>query len=67
MAKMEADVVVIGAGIIGLLTARALLQRKLSVILVERAQLYAGATGAGEGLGTEWKGIEEKETRGVRG
>jgi ribulose 1,5-bisphosphate synthetase/thiazole synthase len=35
------------AGIIGLLTARELLRRRLSVALVEREQLCAGATGAG--------------------
>jgi hypothetical protein len=36
------------AGIIGLLTAEALLAQKLSVALVERKQLFAGATGAGQ-------------------
>jgi hypothetical protein len=37
------------AGIIGLLTAETLLARGLSVALVERKQLCAGATGAGQG------------------
>ena len=68
--RIEADVVIVGAGglgvhpfftipcstysmpftagIIGLLTAEALLERKLSVALVERKQLFSGATGAGQ-------------------
>lgn len=37
------------AGIIGLLTAVQLLQRNMSVALVEKKQLCAGATGAGQG------------------
>eukprot|EP00955_Chlamydomonas_euryale_P103675 365513-Chlamydomonas_euryale.AAC.5 len=36
------------AGIIGLLTTEALLREGLSVALIERRQLYAGATGAGQ-------------------
>ncbi|MEW5306962.1 MAG: hypothetical protein WDW36_009389 [Sanguina aurantia] len=47
--QLEVDVVVIGAGIIGLMTAQSLLRENLSVALVERKQLGAGATGAGQG------------------
>jgi len=46
---VESDVVIVGAGIIGLLTASQLLQQGMSVALVERKQLCAGATGAGQG------------------
>jgi len=46
---VEVDVVVIGSGIIGLLTTKALLQESLSVALIEKKQLCAGATGAGQG------------------
>lgn len=46
---VDADVVVVGAGIIGLWTARKLLEKKLSVALVDSFQPSAGATGAGQG------------------
>lgn len=45
----DVDVVVIGAGIIGLLCTRQLLNQGLKVALVERKELCAGATGAGQG------------------
>ncbi|GAX84703.1 hypothetical protein CEUSTIGMA_g12125.t1 [Chlamydomonas eustigma] len=47
--QKEFDVVVIGAGIIGLMTAEAFLKRNLSVALLERKQPCSGATGAGQG------------------
>eukprot|EP00798_Chlamydomonas_sp_ICE-L_P031949 gene31950-33733_t len=47
--QRDVDVVVVGAGIVGLMTAKALLEEGLSVALVERKQLCAGATGAGQG------------------
>ncbi len=48
---VETDVVVIGAGIIGLCIAHAVLQadERLSVVVVDRAEPCAGATGAGQG------------------
>ena len=48
-AVKHVDVVVIGAGIIGLLCTKRLLDQGLEVALVERKELYAGATGAGQG------------------
>ncbi|MGD8335780.1 MAG: FAD-dependent oxidoreductase [Desulfobacterales bacterium] len=47
---MKSDVVVIGAGIIGSSIAYHLAQRKASVILVEKADLAAGSSGACDGL-----------------
>ncbi|KAK9830316.1 hypothetical protein WJX72_010961 [[Myrmecia] bisecta] len=46
---LQVDVAVVGAGVIGLCVARALVKHRLSVALVERQQLCAGATGAGQG------------------
>ncbi|KAJ9533393.1 hypothetical protein QJQ45_026374 [Haematococcus lacustris] len=46
---LQPEVVIIGAGIIGLMTADTLLQQGLSVTVVERKHLCAGATGAGQG------------------
>lgn len=43
------DVVIVGAGIVGLFAAHELLKQHLSVTLVERKGLCAGATGAGQG------------------
>lgn len=51
-ADLHVDVVVVGAGIIGLSTATKLLQQRgpaLSVAVVDRAVPCAGATGAGQG------------------
>jgi heterodisulfide reductase subunit A-like polyferredoxin len=48
----EVDIVIVGAGIIGLSIAHTLLHdTTFSVALVDRAQPCAGATGAGEVLG----------------
>lgn len=49
--ELAVDVAVVGAGIIGLCSALALLQadRKLSVALLDQAVPCAGATGAGQG------------------
>jgi glycine/D-amino acid oxidase-like deaminating enzyme len=47
--EVKVDAVVIGAGIIGLLCTRQLLNQGLKVALVERKELCAGATGAGQG------------------
>ncbi|GIL53567.1 hypothetical protein Vafri_9144 [Volvox africanus] len=46
---LTADVVIVGAGIVGLFTAMELLRNQLSVLLLERKGLCAGATGAGQG------------------
>ncbi|KAG2496417.1 hypothetical protein HYH03_005643 [Edaphochlamys debaryana] len=46
---VEADVVVVGSGIVGLFAASELLKAGLSVALLERKGLCAGATGAGQG------------------
>ncbi|GFR51438.1 hypothetical protein Agub_g13730 [Astrephomene gubernaculifera] len=46
---LTADVVIVGGGIVGLLAAQELLNQKLSVALLERKGLCAGATGAGQG------------------
>ncbi|PNH06143.1 hypothetical protein TSOC_007518 [Tetrabaena socialis] len=46
---MVADVVIVGAGIVGLFAARELLRQRMSVTLLERKGLCAGATGAGQG------------------
>ncbi len=44
------DVIVVGAGVVGLFVASRLLQRGLSVVVLESAQgLCGGATGAGQG------------------
>jgi glycine/D-amino acid oxidase-like deaminating enzyme len=43
----SADVVVVGTGIVGLCIAHKLLQKGVSVILTDRQQACAGATGAG--------------------
>lgn len=50
-ADLEADVCILGAGIIGLCTALALLQADpgLRVVLLDRAAPCSGATGAGQG------------------
>ena len=46
---MTVDVVIVGAGIIGLAIANQILaQTKFSVVVVDAAQPCAGATGAGE-------------------
>ncbi|MEY4323115.1 MAG: hypothetical protein RL410_896 [Actinomycetota bacterium] len=46
---MKADVVVIGAGIVGACSAHYLAQAGLSVIVVDRGLIASGTTGAGEG------------------
>ncbi|KAG2442112.1 hypothetical protein HYH02_009601 [Chlamydomonas schloesseri] len=46
---LTADVVIVGAGIVGLFAAADLLKAGLSVALLERRGLCAGATGAGQG------------------
>lgn len=48
---LEVDVAIVGAGVIGLCAALALLQadRQLSVALLDRQVPCSGATGAGQG------------------
>ena len=46
---MRADVIIIGAGIVGACCARACAQAGLSVIVVDRGSVASGTTGAGEG------------------
>ena len=46
---MNADVVVIGAGVVGACCARACADAGLSVIVVDRGAVASGTTGAGEG------------------
>ena len=46
---MNADVVVIGAGVVGACCARACAEAGLSVIVVDRGAVASGTTGAGEG------------------
>ncbi len=43
------DVAVVGAGIVGAACAYACARRGLTVVVLERAGLAAGATGSGEG------------------
>ena len=54
LADMHVDVVVVGAGIVGLSTAATLLQQRprLSVAIVDSAEPCAGATGAGDLINT---------------
>jgi D-hydroxyproline dehydrogenase subunit beta len=47
---MAADVLVVGGGVVGAACAHALSSRDLSVTLVERAELAAGASGRNHGL-----------------
>jgi glycine/D-amino acid oxidase-like deaminating enzyme len=47
--RRAADVVVIGAGIVGAACAYELARRGAGVVVVERAAIAAGSTGAGEG------------------
>jgi len=46
---VQPDVVVVGAGIVGASCAYSLVQAGLSVVVVDRAGVAAGTTGAGEG------------------
>jgi glycine/D-amino acid oxidase-like deaminating enzyme len=46
---MSADVVVVGAGIVGCATAWECARRGLSVVLVDRGEVSGGTTGLGEG------------------
>lgn len=46
---MNADVVVIGAGVVGACCARACAEAGLSVIIVDRGAVASGTTGGGEG------------------
>ena len=46
---MIADVVIIGAGIVGACCARACAQAGLDTVLVDRGAVASGTTGAGEG------------------
>ena len=46
---MNADVVVIGAGVVGACCARACAEAGLSVIVVDRGAVASGTTGGGEG------------------
>ena len=47
---MAVDVIVVGGGVVGCACARELAGRGLDVLVLERAQLAAGASGRNQGL-----------------
>lgn len=59
-ATADRDVVVVGAGVLGLCTALALQREDLSVALLDRLDVFEGTTGAGGGFIGPWSVLSPK-------